>query len=170
MASQLVLERFFPYRISRLAERASRSLSQVYAERFGISVPEWRVLATLAERPGLTASAVTGLTNLDKVKVSRAVAELHERGLLLRQASRSDRRATDLRLSASGARLFTRIAPLAAQWEAELLNVLNDSERTQLFDLLTRLEKALPAAVCALRSGDAPSPATRAGSSAAIAS
>lgn len=144
MAGSLALERFLPYRISRLAERVSRSLSLVYAERFAISVPEWRVLATLAESPGLTASAVTGLTNLDKVKVSRAVTELCDRGLLLRQTSRSDRRSSELRLSAAGERLFSRIAPLAAAWEAELLRVLSPAEQEQLFALLSRLEQQLP--------------------------
>ena len=149
MPREFMLERFFPYRISRLAERASRSLAQVYEQRFAISVPEWRVLATLAGQPGLTASAVTGLTNLDKVKVSRAVAELASRGLLLRQTSRADRRASELRLSAAGERLFARIAPLATSWETQLLETLSAAERRQLFALLNRLEERLPAVVTA---------------------
>ena len=144
MTTGIALEQFLPYRISRLAERASRSLSQVYAERFGITVPQWRVLATLAESPGLTASAVTGLTNLDKVKVSRAVAELLARGLLLRQTSRADRRAAELRLSAAGQRLFGRIAPLARDWEQQLLLGLDAAEQAELFRLLQRLEDHLP--------------------------
>ena len=146
MTAGIALEQFLPYRISRLAERASRSLSQVYAERFAISVPQWRVLATLAESPGLRASAVTGLTNLDKVKVSRAVAELEERGLLARQRSAADGRAAELRLTARGRRLFARIAPLARAWEQRLLEGLSSAERAELFRLISRLEARLPAA------------------------
>ena len=143
MTSSIALEDFLPYRISRVAERTSRSLAQVYAARFAISVPQWRVLATLAERPGLTASAVTGLTNLDKVKVSRAVAELQSRGLVLRQRSRADRRAAELRLSAAGERLFARIAPLARDWERQLFKGFSSADRAQLFTLLARLEERL---------------------------
>jgi DNA-binding MarR family transcriptional regulator len=99
MNDPLVLETFLPYRISRLAERVSRSLSQVYSERFGISVPQWRILATLAEAPGLTAQRVAACTNMDKVKVSRAVAELESRGHLRRERSARDGRASDLHLT-----------------------------------------------------------------------
>lgn len=144
MSLTLTLEQFLPYRISRLAERVSRSLSQVYAQRFSITVPQWRVLATLAERPGLTASAVTGLTNLDKVKVSRAVTELHERGLIGRRASAADRRAAELTLTGKGTALFARIAPLASDWENRLLQALSAQERRELFRLLSRLEEHLP--------------------------
>jgi DNA-binding MarR family transcriptional regulator len=102
MNDPLVLETFLPYRISRLAERVSRSLSQVYSERFGISVPQWRILATLAEAPGLTAQRVAACTNMDKVKVSRAVAELESRGHLRRERSARDGRASDLHLTDEG--------------------------------------------------------------------
>jgi DNA-binding MarR family transcriptional regulator len=139
----LQLEAFLPYRVSRLAERVSRSLSRVYADRFGISVPEWRVLATLAESPGLTASAVAARTNLDKVKISRTVGQLEARKLLLRRASASDRRAATLRLSASGKRLFESIVPLAREWEAQLLGGLGAAERRQLFQFISTLEAQL---------------------------
>lgn len=143
MEAGLQLGKFFPYRVSRLAERVSRSLSRVYADRFAITIPEWRVLATLADRPGLTASAVAALTNLDKVAVSRALSQLQSRQLVRRRASKTDRRASELRLSAAGARLFEKISPLAQRWEVELLTVLSPSERGQLFMLLDRLEERL---------------------------
>ena len=46
-APALVLEHFLPYRFAVLAQEVSRAFSSVYAERFGLSIPEWRILANL---------------------------------------------------------------------------------------------------------------------------
>ena len=140
MESQFQLTEFLPYRITRLAERVSRSLAGVYADRFGISVPQWRVLATVHEFPGLAATVVAQRCNLDKVKVSRAVTALEQQGYLVRTRDDSDGRASHLHLSEEGSRLFSEIAPLAMEWEAELLADLGANERAAVADLLDRLE------------------------------
>lgn len=134
------LEAFLPYRINRLAERMSDSLSRVYRERFAITVAQWRILATLHDAPGLAAKEVARATNLDKVRVSRAVAELEERALVLRRLSRADGRSSELRLSAPGLKLFRRIAPLALNWERDYLRGLSDAERSGLFHVLDKLD------------------------------
>lgn len=138
------LEAFLPYRINRLAERMSDSLSRVYRERFAISVAQWRILATLHDAPGLAAKEVARATNLDKVRVSRALAELKERGLVLRRLSRADGRSNELRLSAPGLRLFRQIAPLALNWERDYLHGLSDAQRRRLFHLLDKLDPNPP--------------------------
>ncbi len=143
MQGDFQLGAFMPYRINRLAEQMSQSLAMVYAERFGISVAQWRILATLNESPGLSAKSVAAHGNLDKVRVSRAVADLEERGLLSRRASAHDGRSSELRLTTSGRRLFGRIAPLALQWEGEFLGTLSATEARELGDLLERLESRL---------------------------
>ena len=141
--SAFSLESFLPYRINRLAEQMSQSLATVYTRQFRISIAQWRILATLNESPGVTAKDVAGSANLDKVRVSRAVVDLEDRGLLARRASQADGRASELRLTRAGRRLFERIAPLVLDWEAEFLGSLSQDQKHSLGQLLQHLEADL---------------------------
>lgn len=143
MADQFQLETFLPYRMNRLAERASDSLARVYAERFRISVPQWRILVTVGELPGLSATAIAGRCALDKVQVSRAVSDLESRKLLRRRAVASDRRSRTLTLTSEGEAMVMQIMPLARAWERSLLEALDDSQRRQLWELLGFLDARL---------------------------
>ena len=73
------LARFLPYRLSVVTEQISRLVASTYAERFGLSVPEWRVIAHLGYSTSLSALAIAERTAMDKVKVSRALARLTDR-------------------------------------------------------------------------------------------
>src|SRR4029077_20750238 len=44
----LKLEQFLPYQLNVVATLVSEALSRVYARRYRIGIPEWRVLVTLA--------------------------------------------------------------------------------------------------------------------------
>lgn len=138
-AQELDLERFLPYRLSVLANRVSRALAQVYQDRFGLSVPQWRVVAVLARFPGLSASDVAEKTAMDKVMVSRAVAGLIRQGRVLRRLDAADRRRSALRLSAKGLAVYGEIAPVALAYERELLAALSPAERAALDRLLAAL-------------------------------
>jgi DNA-binding MarR family transcriptional regulator len=138
-AESLKLERFLPYRLSVLANRTSRSLARVYAERFRLSVPQWRVMAVLADTPELSANQVAERTEMDKVMVSRAVAGLLKAKRALRTTARDDRRRSVLRLSERGLAVYREIVPLARAYEAELLAQLAPEERAALDRLLAAL-------------------------------
>src|SRR5690606_39812927 len=100
----LELERFLPYRLSVISNHISQTIADAYAERFGIGITEWRVLAVLGRYPELSANGVAERTAMDKVAVSRAVARLLRTGLIEREVHGSDRRRSVLRLSAAGYR------------------------------------------------------------------
>jgi len=136
---ELDLAGFLPYRLSVLANRVSRILAADYSARFGLTVPEWRVMAVLGQWPGASADAVCRHTEMDKVTVSRAVTRLRRRGLLRREIAAEDRRRSVLRLSASGAALHARIVPLALAYEQRLTEVLSASEHRALQRLLDKL-------------------------------
>src|SRR5262249_46397796 len=74
----LKLEEFLPYRLNVLANLVSQALSRIYVERYGLGVPEWRVLVTLGEFGVMTGKAVGAHSHMHKTKVSRAVAELEK--------------------------------------------------------------------------------------------
>ncbi len=138
-ASQLKLERFVPYRLSVLTNTISRALALGYAERFGLTIPQWRIVAVLGHDPDLSAVEVAKRTVIDKVSVSRAVTALESDGRLIRRVDSSDRRRSLLRLSAAGRALYREIVPLARNYEMRLLSTLTASERAAFNDLLTRL-------------------------------
>lgn len=138
----LDLERFLPYRLSVLSNTVSEALAALYGERFNLSVTQWRVIAVLGRYPDLSAVEVAERTRMDKVAVSRAVAELIDSGRLDRQMDRLDRRRSVLNLSVEGRRVYQEIAPLALACEARLLSALSAKERDALEGILDKLTTA----------------------------
>ncbi len=145
------LDRFLPYRLSVLTNLVSGAIADAYRRRFGLSIPEWRVLAVLARHPGLSAAEVAERTRMDAVAVSRAVARLLAAGRLRRAVSRDDRRRSVLRVSASGAAVYREVAPLALSYERELLAALGPTES----EALDRVLEALTARAQALSASSA---------------
>ncbi len=137
---QLALERFVPYRLSVLANTVSRSIANEYAQRFGLSVPEWRILAVLGRFAPLTASGVCGRTAMDKVAVSRGVARLTKAGLLKQRTDMEDRRRVLLEMSRAGRGVYREIVPIALAREADLLAVLDGEEVAVLDRLMEKLQ------------------------------
>jgi DNA-binding MarR family transcriptional regulator len=133
------LEHFLPYRLSVLTNTMSRAFARTYSKRFGLSIPEWRVMAVLGRFAPLSASEVAERTAMDKVRVSRAVARLMKVGLIDRTTSSDDRRRSALKLSRAGRRMHEGIVPLARRFEAVWMASLSDEDRAALERLLTRL-------------------------------
>jgi len=139
LAPDLNLDQFLPYRLSVLTNRISQGLAELYAERFGISITQWRVIAVLGRAPGLSANEVAERTAMDKVAVSRAVARLVEDGFLQRALHDADRRRSVLQLSAKGRCIYAEIVPLALNYERRLLDALDADEQAALERVLGKL-------------------------------
>jgi DNA-binding MarR family transcriptional regulator len=137
------LPRFLPYRLDRLAERVSDALSALYRARFGLTVPEWRVLVWLDHAPSLTARDIAARAHMDKATVSRAVQRLAARELIARRIAVGDQRAQELTLTRKGRQLLTRLLPSVTDWESGLLAALGPGEQEQLNLLLGKLEAQL---------------------------
>src|SRR6186713_3322657 len=118
---KLHLEKFLPYRLSVLSNTVSSAIAAAYFMNFGLSIPEWRVMAVLAANPGLSAAEVTARTAMDKVAVSRAVATLLSAGRLRRATVPADRRRTHLQLTSAGTRVYAQVVPMALAYERGLL-------------------------------------------------
>lgn len=126
------LAHFLPYRLSVLAARVSADFNAVYAERFDLSVPEWRVLAHLVQGGDVSVREIHVRVNMDKSKVSRAAQQLELRGLVSKAEHARDRRLVSLSLTDAGQALMAEIEPLALRFEAELLSKLSSSDRDAL--------------------------------------
>ncbi|HXP77861.1 MAG TPA: MarR family winged helix-turn-helix transcriptional regulator [Stellaceae bacterium] len=135
-----MLERFLPYRLSVLMLRISNAIARSYERRFRLSVPEWRVMAVLGRFGPLSANGVAEKTQMDKVRVSRAVSRLVATGRVSRRIDRRDRRRSVLALTAAGVAIHREIVPHARRVEARLLAGLTLAERAALDHLLAKLE------------------------------
>jgi DNA-binding MarR family transcriptional regulator len=125
----LKLEDFLPHRLNVLSSLVSQALTRVYGQRYGIGIPEWRVLVTLGEYGVMTGKAIGGHTHMHKTKVSRAVAQLELRKLVARRANRADLREAFLSLTAAGRAVYEEAAPIAIEFTTRLSEVVAPSDR-----------------------------------------
>jgi DNA-binding MarR family transcriptional regulator len=136
---RLDLDHFVPYRLSVLSNRVSDAIARHYSERFGLSIPEWRVMAVLGQTPDLSARDVATRTAMDKVQVSRAVASLLRTKRIARAGDDKDGRVTRLSLTRQGTAIYDEIVPLALHLEAVFLAALTPAERATLSNLMDKL-------------------------------
>jgi DNA-binding MarR family transcriptional regulator len=139
MTDELILENFMPYRLARLSSTVSTAVAREYAKQFGLSIPEWRVIAVLGRSPGLSAVEVAEQTFLDKVAVSRAVTKLIKSGRIDRQFADADRRRSILNLSEKGRDVHDGVADLALEFERSLLDGLDSDEIARFDRVMDRL-------------------------------
>lgn len=133
------LKEFLPYQLSITSNAVSGRISLEYKTRFGLSVPEWRVMAVLGDAGPLTQRELTRLTIMDKVAVNRACKVLEERELVSRHPNEHDGRSHRLQLTQSGARMHGEIMPLALEMERRLFSNFTLEEIEQFRYLLGRV-------------------------------
>ncbi|WP_293799335.1 MarR family winged helix-turn-helix transcriptional regulator [uncultured Bosea sp.] len=141
--SKLALEHFLPYRLNRLSSAVSQQFRAVYGPHHDLTVPEWRVLATLAQFGTMTAKAIGKHSSMHKTKVSRAVRALEERRWLTRCESEHDRREESLSLTAPGLQAYGEIVPRALAFEAGILAALGPHAEP-LLRALALMEERFP--------------------------
>jgi DNA-binding MarR family transcriptional regulator len=120
MPADFDLDAFLPYRLNRAAEFVSKRFAAGYKARYNMTRPEWRTLALLGARPGMTATEIGRHSSMHKTKVSRAVYALETRGWLVRRGDKDDRRVERLELTEAGRRAFEELVAMARDAEAEL--------------------------------------------------
>ena len=142
--SRLDLLRFMPFRLNRLAAEVSAALSGEYQERYGLDIPEWRVLATLGFRnDACSAQYIAHCTRTHKSTISRAVTALMTRQLVERVENEDDRREFQLRMTRKGKTLYEELIPRLRRKEHEILSCLSAQERKEFALVLGKIEKSL---------------------------
>jgi DNA-binding MarR family transcriptional regulator len=134
----LRLEDFLPHKLNVLSSLVSQALTRVYGQRYGIGIPEWRVLVTLGQYGVMTGKQVGAHTHMHKTKVSRAVAQLEQRKYVGRRANRADLREAFLSLTPTGRAIYEEAAPIALDFTNRLSEVVAPSDRAA-FDRAMRL-------------------------------
>ncbi|QYK41917.1 MAG: winged helix-turn-helix transcriptional regulator [Paracoccaceae bacterium] len=137
------LDTFLPYLLNQAAEAASRSFQPVYRDGWGMTRPQWRVLAHVGRSGGMTARDICRASQMEKTMVSRAVAALESRGWLIRARAESDRRAENLTLTAEGRAVFAGLGRRACDHDRSLRQALG-ADATTLETVLRRLIREAP--------------------------
>ena len=138
--SDLKLDQFLPYRLSITSNRVSSAIATAYQSLFGLRIPEWRLIAVIAESDGLTQQALGVATRMDKVTVSRAAIALVDRGLVQRRPNPDDQRSHLLSLTRAGKTLYESVAPKALELEARIFAGFSADELATFRAMLDRLE------------------------------
>ena len=136
---------FLPYLLSVTSNAVSNRIADEYRARFGLKIPEWRVMAILGDAGPRTQRELVGQTRMDKVAVNRACKELEERGLAARSPNAADGRSHHLELTAKGAAMYAQIMPLALEMERRLFAALDSAEQAQFKALLARISEQVRA-------------------------
>ena len=139
--TRLDLGHFLPHRLVVLAQTMNRALAHRCEDECGLTTSEWRLLAILAKYGALSANAVAGYADMDKVRVSRAVSRSVSAGLVRRAIDRGDRRRSVLTLTSDGWAMHDRIVPSLLELESEMLSGLEDREIDTLQGFAERLQK-----------------------------
>jgi DNA-binding MarR family transcriptional regulator len=135
----LKLEEFLPYQLNVASNLVSQALSRIYVERYGIGVPEWRVLVTLGQFGVMTGKAVGAHSHMHKTKVSRAVANLEKIKLVQRRSNKSDLRESLLSLTPEGRAIYNDLAPGARDFAERLLDAIDPTDRPAFARALRQL-------------------------------
>lgn len=144
--STLNIEDFLTFRLTRLANALRTNMTKRYLEEFGLSLPEWRLLALVTRFSPLRFSELTTRSSMDKGQVSRTLRVMTKRGLtkmkaLKRGTAYAEALAAPVIVSvtAKGKSLYKNVLPTAQRRQAEILLTLSDSERAALFNTLEKL-------------------------------
>ncbi len=143
----LEIQDFPTFLILRLANLTKSHLTRRYLDPFGISLPEWRLLALMARYGTLPFSDVTAGSSMDKGQVSRTLQSIHRKELVkltsVTAAARAPGSAMSPRMEVSispkGRALFQKILPIARAHQLQLLDVLNAEERKVFHAVARRL-------------------------------
>ncbi len=137
------LSDFLPYRLSILSNRISLGISEIYEEKYALTITEWRTMAILGSFPKSTASEIVQKTAMDKVAISRAVKKLLERNFVERETDAEDRRRQTLRLTELGQEVYDEIIPKAQNYESQFLKELDEKDLADMERIVQKLAQAL---------------------------
>jgi len=130
------------YRVYALASSLSKGAMRFYLARFGLALPEMRLLSTLGSRRRLSSLELVRLTAMDKGLVSRVLNGLGQRGWVEQVPSSGGSNRRVWKLTRTGAALVARLQPVWRERESRLQSDLTRQDHELLLQLLERLFQA----------------------------
>lgn len=138
--ADLDLEHRTAYRFAMLAEGSMRCLAGMFVPRFGLTVAGWRVMAIIGRYEPIFPLQVAQLATMQADKVTRAVDQLVEAGLVVRTIDAEDRRRIALRLTRRGRAIHDEIDQARRVIERRFLGVLSAAELRSFYAVMDKLD------------------------------
>ncbi len=137
--SQAGLDQFLTQRLHTLNKLTERALGELCRDKLDITLPEARVIMAVGAYGPFSIMELARHTHLDKSQASRAAEALINQGLLSRTSSDEDGRVVVVGLTREGSALNRRIMTLARRWNADMAELISDSEHAALERALDKL-------------------------------
>jgi len=135
-----LLRGLLSHRVLVLSNTLARAAARYYPRRFGIRLPEWRVIDALHAGRGISANQISQWLLTDKAWVGRSVERLIAAGYVRRRPDPEHGRRLLLTLTAKGERAYAAIAVTARRRHDNALKVLTAEEREVLERILGKLQ------------------------------
>ena len=123
--------------------QAFERISDAHIRRSGLTSPQFDIVATLGNTPGLPFKELGSRTLIAKGTLTGVVDRLEARGLVERVASPEDGRSTIVRLTPAGDRLFHQVFEPHLVFLAPAFESLPECGRQELEKRLRQLREAL---------------------------
>jgi len=130
------------FELSSLGYALSRGFKAAM-EPFELEPREFGLLRNVASKEGQSQQAIADRLQIPASRMVAIVDELEGRGLVERRPHAADRRIRELYLTEAGLALVREASEHAAEYERQITASLSDQERTQLLELLARIEAGL---------------------------
>lgn len=137
------LKTFIPYRMVRISDKLSQSTSARFVS-YGVSSPEWRIMAVLAEYGVASSKFLQEHTSMDKSRINRAIGSMVDKKWIIRKLEDNDRRQNKITLTNTGKSIFGKVGKMGQDIQDEWLENFTPAEITQLQHLLDKLEQTIP--------------------------
>lgn len=136
------LENSIPYLIYRITARLNQDI-HARLKPAGISLPRWRILASLSSRGRSTVKELATCTVMKHAVVSKVLKEMEDDGLITRTPSQSDLRAVNIELTDEGIETLKVARRIAGLHRDIALRDLTPANIETLLGLLKQIQKNL---------------------------
>lgn len=134
--------RFVDDYLAFLLAQASSRISREFhheVEAAGVSVTEWRVLASLDGSAGESIGVLSQLTLTKQPTLSKVVQRMEADGIVSRSRVRSDRRQTVVKITPKGQRLTDALRQRAIEHQTRVLAPFGQDNANMLIAMLKEL-------------------------------
>ena len=148
----LRVNQFPTFYLVRLSSMAKACIGREYLEPAGLSVPEWRLLATVVDHSPIPFAEITSITTMDKGQVSRTLRSAQMKGYIKTEVT-TERRATEtgngsagrvmVHVTEAGRALYDKVMPAAQRYQLSLIELMSPEERRVMLDVLQRMYRHL---------------------------